>query len=568
MNTKTSHGSDPLLIAQLRAELAASQVTIRELEAQRDAFRAAYERTRLELELLKRKIFVATAERVDTTKLELEFKEKLQALEALAGTLDMPPDPDPDEPGSPARKQKPRGRRELRELGLDEDRIELTDEVFEGLVASGKAKRIGFEESAKLAWKRGGMRLLVIARVKYQAIDSTGESVVETTPLPPEAFPRCLAAPSLLAYVAVAKHCDGLPLARLEGILARGGVGVDRGSMGRWVEDIGGTVGATIVWAMRRDAMCTAFCVATDATSVRIQPDRVAGTNLRRPCRRGHFFVQIADRDHILFTYAERETSEVVLKMFRSYEGYVQADAKSVFDVLFRTKGKKAEDDEPRTEVGCWAHSRRKYWEAALAKFAVAREALARISRIFELDAGWKDRPPSEIRHLRHLHLRPHVEAFLAWAQAEFEKVKSIRGALRDALGYTVRQRGPLVAFLEDGRLEMTNNRSERGLRNIASGRKAWLFCGSDQHADSAAQLMSLIASAKLHKLDPELYLRDIIRVLPHWPKDHDRYLELSPKYWAATRARLDPAQLVADFGPLDVPDPLPAAPEEKAASN
>ena len=114
----------------------------------------------------------------------------------------------------------------------------------------------------------------------------------------------------------------------------------------------------------------------------------------------------------------------------------------------------------------------------------------------------------------------------------------------------------------------MTNNRSERGLRNIASGRKAWLFCGSDQHADSAAQLMSLIASAKLHKLDPELYLRDIIRVLPHWPKDHDRYLELSPKYWAATRARLDPAQLVADFGPLDVPDPLPAAPEEKAASN
>ena len=415
MNTKTSHGSDPLLIAQLRAELAASQVTIRELEAQRDAFRAAYERTRLELELLKRKIFVATAERVDTTQLELEFKEKLQALEALAGTLDMPPDPDPDEPGSPARKQKPRGRRELRELGLDEDRIELTDEVFEGLVASGKAKRIGFEESAKLAWKRGGMRLLVIARVKYQAIDSTGESVVETTPLPPEAFPRCLAAPSLLAYVAVAKHCDGLPLARLEGILARGGVGVDRGSMGRWVEDIGGTVGATIVWAMRRDAMCTAFCVATDATSVRIQPDRVAGTNLRRPCRRGHFFVQIADRDHILFTYAERETSEVVLKMFRSYEGYVQADAKSVFDVLFRTKGKKAEDDEPRTEVGCWAHSRRKYWEAALAKFAVAREALARISRIFELDAGWKDRPPSEIRHLRHLHLRPHVEAFLAW---------------------------------------------------------------------------------------------------------------------------------------------------------
>lgn len=167
---------------------------------------------------------------------------------------------------------------------------------------------------------------------------------------------------------------------------------------------------------------------------------------------------------------------------------------------------------------------------------------------------------------MRQLHLRPHVEAFFAWATAELEKVESVRGLVRDALGYAVRQRGPLSAFLGDGRLEMTNNRSERGLRGIAVGRKNWLFCGSDGHAEAAANIMSLIASARLHKLDPELYLREFIRVLPHWPAE--RYLELSPKHWAATRARLDPKMLADEYGPLAVPEPLAGAPEEKADSN
>jgi hypothetical protein len=119
--------------------------------------------------------------------------------------------------------------------------------------------------------------------------------------------------------------------------------------------------------------------------------------------------------------------------------------------------------------------------------------------------------------------------------------------------------------FLADGRLEMTNNGSERALRPIASGRKAWLFCGSDDHAESAAELMSLIASAKLHKLDPERSIRDVIRVVPHWPRD--RFLELSPNCWAATRARLDQVQLAAEYGPLDVPaPPEKTAAEESAA--
>ena len=136
------------------------------------------------------------------------------------------------------------------------------------------------------------------------------------------------------------------------------------------------------------------------------------------------------------------------------------------------------------------------------------------------------------------------------------------RSLLRTALGYLVRQKDALMRYLDDGRLVMDNNRSERELRRVAVGRKAWLFVGSDDHAQSAAHLFSLVASARLHGLDPEAYLRDLFRVLAHWPRD--RFLELSPRYWASTRSRLDARELAAEIGRLTIPDPLPPTTEEK----
>jgi hypothetical protein len=113
----------------------------------------------------------------------------------------------------------------------------------------------------------------------------------------------------------------------------------------------------------------------------------------------------------------------------------------------------------------------------------------------------------------------------------------------------------------------LDNNRCESALRGtIATGRKAWLFVGSDDHAESAGHLFALIASCRLHGLDPEAYLRDLFRVLAHWPSS--RYLELAPKYWASARARLDPDELAREIGPLAVPPPLATAAEEQCAPN
>ncbi len=561
---------DAKLVAS-EAKLAASQTELATIHSEQTALQSehtrlwkAYQQLKEELALMKRRIFVATAERVDTTALQLEFTELVAKLDKLAGIL-------PDESGEDAstgdsdtaakkkrKKTKPKGRRNLADADLPVVRLEIPDELFEQLVAEGKAEPIGFEESSKLAYERGGFRRLVTARVTYRATNAQGVVELETAAVPKELLKRCLAAPSLLAHVATNKFCDGLPLYRQQDILARAGAPVDRGTMSRWMEQLGATFGATIIEAARKDALDNAFCIMTDATGFSIQPGRFEDGKhkKRRPCRKGHYFVQIADRDHVFFEFTDRHTTKNVRAMFRGFDGYIQADASSVYDALFRPAKPDDPDDDGciRTEVGCWSHVRRKYWEAALAKQSVAREALLRIGKIFELDAGFrKGNPPSKVKKLRQTHLRPLVDEFLGFARAEFDAVKDQRGSLRSALGYTTRQEDALKAFLDDGRLRLDNNLSEGELRKVVRIRDAALFAGSDDHAESAGHILSMIASARMHDLDPERYLTEVIRVLPYWPRD--RYLELAPKYWAQTRARLDAEQLAAPLGVIDVPE-------------
>ena len=133
------------------------------------------------------------------------------------------------------------------------------------------------------------------------------------------------------------------------------------------------------------------------------------------------------------------------------------------------------------------------------------------------------------------------------------------RGPLRRALNYTLNHWAALCRFLDDGHLPISNNFTELQIRHIAVGRHNWLFFGSDPDALVACTWLSLVASAKLHGLNPEDYLRDLFRILPSWPSH--RVLELAPKYWAATRARLDLDELARPLGPLTIPPPLePAA--------
>jgi transposase len=570
--------------AEAKQREASANERIATLEKERDNLRASHERLRVELELYKRRIFIAKAERADNEQqLRLEFAQKLRELDEIAGTLGIANSEEPKRDDAPAKDGKPKGkrgnnrgtgRRDLKDLPLPEDRVELSDPHLEKLVLEGKVVRHGFEESYKLGHRRASKVRVVVARVRYKTVDAEGNADVITTALPDEMLPRALLAPSMAAHVIMENVGKGLPLFRLEDTFAREGVAIDRGTLARMKKLVGDALGLTVVRAMHQHALRTAFCISTDATGVCVQPiySHEKGS---QPCKKGHFLTMIADRDHILFEYLEKENGPGIYEKFRGFNGYVQADAKAVFNLLFadeeelnrKTSGVEHDGCE-RTEVGCWYHCRRRFWEASTAKCPVAREGLVRIGRIFELDASWKDKPPSEIKALRAGLLRPHVDHFFAWVEEQRAVFRERRGYTHSALEYARNQREVLTRFFDDGRLVLTNNGAERAIKAVALGRKAWLFCGSDDHAKSTAALYSVIASARLHGLDPEEYLRCLIRLVPLWPQD--RMIELSPLFWERTRLRLDPVQLAAELGRVDVPSvPLDrsASAEQKAAS-
>jgi len=341
-----------MLVAE-RAMLVAERAKLAALTIEHDLLKLAYEDLRIKVALDQHRLVVAKAERLDTAQLEIDLGAKLAALDALNLRLGLLAAPlgasaEAGDDGAPPRGKrggisKPKGRRDLREEDLPEELIEITDPDLEG-----HAERIGFEDSFSLMWRRAGYARLRLARVKYRISDvaasevdpvvdgaatATASSPLVTAPVPLHILPRSLGTPSLFAHLINEKFCYGMPFHRQADRTAQLGVPLDRGMMSRWAEHLGGTVGATVVHAMRDDAMRTAFCIATDATGILVQP--IANNDqVRRACTRAHFLVQIADRDHVFFEFLARETSATIGELFRGFSGYGQADAKSVYNLL------------------------------------------------------------------------------------------------------------------------------------------------------------------------------------------------------------------------------------------
>lgn len=166
---------------------------------ERDRLRRAYEQLKEHLELLRRRIFVAKAERVDVTQLEIEFAQTHARLDAMVRQLSeqAPPEPATGAASTPAdppakTRAKPTGRRNLADEDLPEERVEILNPALDG-----HAPRIGFEESCKLRYRRGGFVRLVVARATYKTpapTDSADKPMHElyTVPMPKEMFPRGL----------------------------------------------------------------------------------------------------------------------------------------------------------------------------------------------------------------------------------------------------------------------------------------------------------------------------------------------------------------------------------------
>jgi transposase len=427
--------------------------------------------------------------------------------------------------------------------------VEILDEELE---AKG-CRRIGFEESKQLMFRRGGFWVLVKRVAKYEVIEDGGPTVV-TVPSPETLFPRALLHTSTVAHLMTSKFGLGVPHYRLERELADQGVPLDRGTMGRYVEHGGNTLGATIVQAMWADAIANAQVISTDATGALIQPEKVAPGGLAQACKKGHFFTAVVDCDAILFAYVEHHSSDSVRQLFGEFRGYLQADASNVYDVL--EHGRPKDTDDGVTLVGCFAHLRRYFFEAAICRYPAGLQGLMRIRAIYAADQAVSRAAETERKVLREQHVRPLATGFFEWARGARAGTHG-RNLATKALGYAVNQEAELMRVLDDVKLPLDNTRSERALRKIVVGRKAWMFYGSDTHAEAAAAIFSVIASCRLHRVDPFCYLDEILRILPYWPRD--RYRELAPRHWLATRGRLRPEELAAPLSAFDIPPPAPA---------
>jgi len=255
--------------------------------------------------LLKRRLFGNKTERSHTSEAQLVFGDLLATEERLQKELDeavakAKEAAGEQQPGTPGERKKPKGRRDLLASNLPHCQVEILDEELE---AKG-CRRIGFEESRQLMFRRGGFAVLIKRVARYEVIEN-GAATVMTVPSPKTLFPRSLLHTSAVANLVVSKFGTGVPHYRLERDLADQDVPLDRGTMCRYAEHTGNTLGATIVQAMWADAIANAQVISTDATGALIQPAKIAGDDRAQACKKGHFFTAVVDCDAILFAYVE-----------------------------------------------------------------------------------------------------------------------------------------------------------------------------------------------------------------------------------------------------------------------
>lgn len=193
------------------------------------------------------------------------------------------------------------------------------------------------------------------------------------------------------------------------------------------------------------------------------------------------------------------------------FVGVLQADACAGFERLY---------GERIQEAACWAHVRRKFYDVHVAQASpIAAEALDRIGRLYAIEAEIRGRSMTERTSARQARAGPELEALHAWSHATLTTL-SQKSELAQAIRYALSRWAALIRYRDDGRLEIDNNAAERALRAVALGRKNWLFAGSDDGGERAANIYSLLGTATLNKLNPEAYLRHVLERIADHPSN------------------------------------------------
>jgi transposase len=387
-----------------------------------------------------------------------------------------------------------------------------------------KREAIGAEVSQRLELEPARFFVLVEKRPKF-ACGRCKEGVV-STPAGETPLPGALPGPGLLSQLLVGKYRDGLPVNRQQNIFEkRHGVRLPTSTLGDWLSAASDLLPPLVDLLEKRTL--EDFLVNTDDTGLRVLDKDDA-----RGIKRGHLWVYAGKGENVFVRYTPDWSGEGPQAILFRRKGYIQVDGYAGYDALFGPQS-------PRTEVGCWMHSRRGFERAFQAGDSSAALILSLIQKLYAVESAAKEEGLLPLDKLqRRLEFSAPVYAEIFSRLDDLSVRTSPKSLLGKAITYARNRYVPLGRFLEDGRIPLDNGEVERLIKIIAVGRNGWLFAGSDAAGHRAAHAYSLVLSCYRLGIDAWAYFRDVLPKLGDTGFPASRLAELLPAAWLLHQKR------------------------------
>lgn len=380
-------------------------------------------------------------------------------------------------------------------------------------------KRIGQDVSEKLDYTPGVFTVEQHIRGKWACANC--ETLIQA-PVPAQIIDKGIPTAGLLAQVLVAKYSDHLPLYRQERIFERAGVALPCSTLAQWV-GICGVQLQPLVDALKDEILRHAVLHADETPVQMLKPGN-------KKTHRAYLWAYapgaFEDLKAVVYDFCESRAGEHARTFLGEWRGGLVCDDYA---------GYKAGFVSGITEVGCMAHSRRKFFDLHVSsKSQIAGQACTYISQLYDVERDARHLNAAERLQIRQDKSKPLADAFKEWMLLQRQKITD-GSATAKALDYSLKRWTALTQFLDDGQLPIDNNWIENQIRPIAIGRNNWLFAGSLRAGQRAAAVMSLIQSAKLNGHDPYAYLKDVLARLP--THKNSQIDELLPHRWQPTKS-------------------------------
>lgn len=504
---------------------------VQRLREENAALRAENELLRQKVDLLIRKVFGSSCEKFDLDQLLLFDPPEAKKPECDGPAPEVEPSP----------KKTTRAKRIAREATLPtdlptEETILIPDEVKEH---PEQYRQVSEEITTKLDYQPAQFRKLVTRRPKFvkrlAAIDDSDIDRFYIAPLPASLKERSLLTPSLAAEIATNRFCEHQPYYRQEQhFLIRHGVHLPRNTMSQWMADLSSDYLSGIYQAMHLEMLGENY-LQVDETPIAYLAPKHGST------RQGYLWTlsrpdlaSTDSRGDILYQWHPSRAVKCLENLLHTQEqtftGILQCDGYQAYV----THSKKSKENIQL--IGCWAHVRRKFFEAKDHKPKLTGWFLRQIQNLYHIEAQLRAKRagPAEREQVRHWQSLPIYRRLgKALWKIRNKRTALPKSPLGKAIDYALGQWPKLEACFMDGRLEIDNNLIENGIRPTKLGAKNWLFMGSEEAGQSNAIWFTLIESCRRRKIDPWKYLVWIFKELPKLKVTADTFGNHTPSAYA-----------------------------------